>query len=106
MTGVHNVMAERWAYHGWRGGRISMQGELMSCSREAMQCSPVAKKTNSGVAFVSDVLNGGGGSCSWLLPSSPPLLPLAARCGLEARPPEAAVWWIKELGLGLGDFIP
>jgi hypothetical protein len=105
MTGVHNVMTEHWVYRGWQGGRISVQGELMPCSREAVQCSPMAKKTNSSVAFVSDVPNGGG-SRSRLLPSSPPLLPLAARCGLKARPLEAAVWWIKELGLGLVDFIP
>jgi hypothetical protein len=33
-----------------------MQGELMLCSREAMQCRPVVEKRGSGVTFVSDEL--------------------------------------------------
>jgi hypothetical protein len=33
-----------------------MQGELMLCSHEAVQCGPVVEKRGSGVAFVSDEL--------------------------------------------------
>jgi hypothetical protein len=50
-----------------------MRGESMSCSRVALQCSPVAKKRNFGVAFISDVPNGGGGFASSASPSFPSL---------------------------------
>jgi hypothetical protein len=33
-----------------------MQGELMLCSREVVQCRPVVEKRGSGVTFISDKL--------------------------------------------------
>jgi hypothetical protein len=69
-----------------------MQGELMLCSREAVQCRPVVEKRGSGVAFVSDEL----GRCPLavsVLPcgfsfASPPFSPFSSleRCGV-LRPP-------------------
>jgi hypothetical protein len=33
-----------------------MQGELMLCSHEAVQCRPVVEKRGSDVAFIADEL--------------------------------------------------